>query len=400
MQKTAQKRNILDLISEKTNIGGNVAENAPFLNPEFKELMDKLRLTDDNARSIALGTAVGGGAEPSDNMSLKDMIKEAESSVNRREYMKAAAFLGRFHKKVEDLVSALRGFKSDISSIHEKFLLEGLDDETQSHISSLRKRLASDNSPLTKEAGVRDFFVNLFTDRGRSLAAWEKRYPEQGRALKTSTLEILKASKRLFDNISKNFKEMSKFRNKRMIEKYEGVISNVIAMYSPYDALFKGYYLKHIKAYADKLADKQSIAPENELSVVTPMTPPPSHVAPAIVEKTVVPDLNMPASSMQAIEEDEPVSSQPVPELNVGEKAPDTLRESSPVGKSPKSQSIPPMRIKDPTQASEILALLESLSSESPLIMKKYLTKYASMISKSNEDLAKKLIDIANRIEV
>ena len=104
MEKTAQKRSLLNKLRENVDIGGIAAEKVPFLNPGFQEVMEKLRQADDQARSIALGEAVGdNGIMPEDPVSLKDLLKESESALNRREYMKAAAFLSRFHNKVIDI---------------------------------------------------------------------------------------------------------------------------------------------------------------------------------------------------------------------------------------------------------------------------------------------------------
>jgi hypothetical protein len=74
MQKTAQKRSLLNKLREVTNISGIATEK--FFNPEFQELMDRLRdQTDDPIRSIVSGEAIGNASPPDDAISLKELLK-------------------------------------------------------------------------------------------------------------------------------------------------------------------------------------------------------------------------------------------------------------------------------------------------------------------------------------
>src|SRR6266403_1952266 len=101
MQKAAQKRSLLNKLREMTNVGGIASEKV--FHPEFQQLMDKLRNeTDDPIRAIVSGEQIGEASPPDDGIGLKDLLKSARSNVNRREYMKAVADLGRFHKKMND----------------------------------------------------------------------------------------------------------------------------------------------------------------------------------------------------------------------------------------------------------------------------------------------------------
>ena len=104
MQKTAQrksgKRSILNKIREMTNVSGIAAEK--FFNPEFERVMDSLRQADNKIRAVVSGQDIEGEDPGDDYMSLKDLYKSAKSNFSRREYMTSVAFLGRFHKKVND----------------------------------------------------------------------------------------------------------------------------------------------------------------------------------------------------------------------------------------------------------------------------------------------------------
>lgn len=261
IQTFAQKRNLLNKLREYTNLGGMAAENAPFLNnPGFKELMDQLRSTDDQIRSIITGQAIGDASAPNDEMSLKELLKKAKSNHSRREYMTAISFLGRFHDKVGEAANFISKYNADVSSIHEKFLLEGLDDETVEHLHGLKNRFipkeANRKFSFKKEAGILDFFVNIGTERGRALSAWEKRYPEKVKVLKNETSRMIDKSERIFVIIINCLKEMASFRATRKIDNYIKIADKIVKEFAKYDAEFKSYYENHVKSFINKLPEK------------------------------------------------------------------------------------------------------------------------------------------------
>lgn len=276
MQKTAQKRSFLNKLREKTNLGGMATEN--IFSPEFRELMDRLRdETDDPVRAILSGTQIGNAPPPDDAISLKDLIKETKSSINRREYMKAVANLGRFHKKIFEATRILSGFKANVDSIHEKFLLEGLDDDSKKHLHDLRDRISakaasSDQSYFIKEANIMDFFSNIGTERGRALAAWEKTYPKQVGKLKGDTISMLRRSESLMGNVLSVLKDMATARATRNVDKYLLGADKIVKLYNVYDVAFKEYYNANVKGFLEKnklIADapvQNPIAPEISVS--------------------------------------------------------------------------------------------------------------------------------------
>lgn len=463
MEKTAQKRSLLNKLRENTDFGGMSAEKVPFLNPGFQAVMDKLRESDDQARSIALGTSVGDtGIEPEDKASLKDLLKEAESALNRREYMKSAAFLSRFHNKIIDIVKSFQTFELDLSAIHEKFLLEDMDDDVKQQVLKHRKRLASSNNKIIKIAGIGDFLHNIFDERGRSLAAWEKRYPEKAKSLKISTSNILKLSKSVFEKLLKYFDEMAKARSKRMVEAYEKYTNDFRKLSNSYDVSFRKYYNDNVKDWADKLA-KQNEAIENQIDVPESVKNELELSTPTLDSKDPSPSSESPISSTHDQSPSEPAFSGQAPSAiensgpqtfktptqvydvpkptyyapgGTSTQTPGPVPKASPVPKDlaalvpsqgpvtvPNKPSMPPSSegidsappfvgmfggpptptlftgLK-PASKKELIASIERLSNESPIIVKKYLTKYAMMLNKSDPQSAKVLLDIANRIEV
>src|SRR5579864_6571565 len=171
MDKTAQKRSLLNKLHEMANVPARSAEN--FFKPELKRVMNTLIDADDVVRSTLSGEKVGK-ATPEDSVSAKNLLKEAKSFINRREYLSAVANLGRFHKKMQDVVNVLDKLTLNVNTLHHQFLFNKLPTKHREHLEDFEKRIAAQRLPyLTKEAGIMDFFHNIGTQRGRALAAWE-----------------------------------------------------------------------------------------------------------------------------------------------------------------------------------------------------------------------------------
>src|SRR5580692_7337557 len=120
MDKTAQKRSLLNKIQEGTNIGGKAAEK--YFAPEFERVMNSLRKNDAKIRAIATGQSIEGADPGPDPIALKDLLKSAKSFLNRREYMSAVADLGRFHNKMVSISKVLSEVNLDIDKVHHEFL--------------------------------------------------------------------------------------------------------------------------------------------------------------------------------------------------------------------------------------------------------------------------------------
>lgn len=262
MEKTAQKRSLLSKLREMTNIGGIAAEK--FFHPEFQELMDRLRNeTDDPIRAIVSGEQIGDADAPSDGISLKDILKSARSNLNRREYMRAIAEMGRFHDKMDLVVRILSTFRSNIDAIHEKFLFQDLDDESKKHLHDLKNRMAQSSHTLIKEAGLMDLLTNLATERGRALSAWEKRYPKQVGKLKKDSESLMKRSEGLLSTTLSALKEMATARATRKVDNYIQSGEKLAKAYRSYDAEFRKFYADNVKGFLEK---QELVAPVKPVS--------------------------------------------------------------------------------------------------------------------------------------
>jgi len=252
MQKTAQKRSVLNKLREMTNVSGIAAEK--FFNPEFQRVMESLREKDDQIRSLVAGESIGMGDPGNDSIALKDLLKSSKSNLNRREYMSAIADLGRFHKKLFDVVQQISKLSFDVDQVHHEFLFKDLDDEKKQHLHDLKSRFAHNHRmEMIKEASVMDFFYNIGTKRGRALAAWEKRYPKQVGKLKKDTAMLQGRSEALLQQVLSALKEMASARSTRNVDSYTKAADKITKAYQNYDKSFRDYYTTNVKGFLEKV---------------------------------------------------------------------------------------------------------------------------------------------------
>src|SRR5271166_6422462 len=285
MQRTAQKREgrLRKLLT--TNIGdylgGKAFEKA---SPDFAKIVEEMNDTDEAVRKIASGEG--------EDISPKTLLKQAKSNTNRREYMKASADLGRFHRKMYDIVLALSSFKKNIDRTHEKFLFQDLDDDTKKHLMTYRGKWASnDFQPYFIKEGnfLADFYHNLVDERGRALAGWEKRYPGKVKKLRDSTVTILSLSEKLFSILLNQLKLMDKARTTRNPDTYINLSNKIIEAFQKYDNGehgFKKYYNDNIK----EVLEQQEWYKDHPVETA-PVGAPPVVVSPAIVPGSPAADI-------------------------------------------------------------------------------------------------------------
>src|SRR5690606_17601234 len=110
------------------------------------------------------------------------------------------AELGRFHKKIFDVVEEIKSVDLAVDKVHHEFLFKELGDSHKEQLRSLRERFkpASVEHYFIKEAGIMDFFKN-FSRRGRALRAWEKRYPKLAGEFRNKTSSMLIKSENLLN---------------------------------------------------------------------------------------------------------------------------------------------------------------------------------------------------------
>lgn len=402
MDKFAQSkrdtgRGALNWLREKINMPGSYIEG--FFKPELDRVMTSLKELDDRIRSVLTGKKIGNAEAPSDGVSAKDVLKRARTNFNRREYMAGVADLGLFHYKIADIAQDINKFFVDVNKIHHKFLFEGLPEEYKENLQILREhmdnmqRKASSADYFIKEAGIMDFFYNIGTKRGRSLAAWEKKYPKQTKDLREGGDRLINEAQKLLDNTIINLKQMATARATRRPDEYMDIAQKIKSDFDRFDGGDKGFRAYYNNAIMPWLKIKDEIeASEVKKAppVETPSGPVPGKVElghesvtpvpgtpPVTPSSTTAPSPATPPANVPAM----PGGTEAPPQSQAEERAPITERQ---IPLFPKAHQ-------------RFYESLESLSKEDPRILAKYIAKYASYIQESDSETAIELFKIARQ---
>lgn len=402
MDKTAQKRtflgnrglrrNVLQKLHEAVNVPARSAEN--FFKPKLKELMDQLILKDDNLRSILSGTKIGKSDTPTDKYSLRDLLKEAQSLVNRREYMSAVAILGRFHEKIQEASNVLEGFDLDVSSLHHQFLFNKLPTKHKEQLDRLHQRFAAENiGSLIKESGMMDFFYNIGTGRGRSLAMWEKRYPNLVAPLKEGSISQLENAQSLLQDILPLLKEMASARANRSIDKYITLSKSFITSFKKYDSGkngFRNFYNTVVRPFMEKqkkIEEQEKATLESGKAVQNMML---DQGKKGLEQENVVqpnvPSLPTPTPAVPS-----------VPSLSPSPFAPTTPAPPSDPDKF-KSDQVAEELFGKKSSHSDFIDSLNIFADEPPALLALYISKYAKSIQANNPETAIKLFKLAHSL--
>lgn len=278
MQKQAQNMGKINRFLEKAR-PASILEKVPFLNaPGFKEAMDELRENDSQARAILLGKSVGSVQNTdNDNTSAKNLLKEAKKMIDRREYMSAISYLGRFKRKVKLAAEQINDIKLNIDQLNDKFFTEGLDDDVVNNLRELDKGIKSRKAALEgltgfhKKAALGSMFINLFTKRGRALAAWESKNRREIGKIKNVVNKMYSDSMSMNEFIVNVFDNMLSLRSSRDISGYSRIANRFLDRANTYESLFNNYYEGSIRRLVSllppepmkKLADAVGTPVEN-----------------------------------------------------------------------------------------------------------------------------------------
>lgn len=238
MNKIAQRRGFFNKLRESVNAPGEAVTGT--FSPEFTQLMDTLREVDDEAREQAAD--------------LKDMLKVARSNFNRREYMTTITYLGKFHERLELVRMQFLKLDKEVNAVHNEFLFGDLDPE---HRKYLFEKMPERHKPkpkvklpeTKKEAGVKDWWHNLTTDRGRALKFWEKRFPKKAKEVKRQTEKMLNRSEMFLNLLQSMFKTLASHRATRSLEEYMKVSNSFVQKYDSYDDAFAEYFTTTVAGF-------------------------------------------------------------------------------------------------------------------------------------------------------
>jgi hypothetical protein len=406
MQKTAQKRSILNKLREMSNVSGIAAEK--FFNPEFERVMNSLRTADAKIRAIATGTEIEG-EDPGDPTSLKELLKGAKSNLNRREYMTSIAFLGRFHKKLYDIIQVIDGLNTDVDQVHHDFLFKDLDEDQKKHLSEMKGRFAAVRGyGLIAEAGIMDFLHNISSDRGKALAAWEKRYPKQVKKLKTDTSNLIVKSENVLSALISSMKEMASARATRKVDDYVAAAAKVSSIYNNYDKIFRDHYNSNVKGFLEKqemLSPTKKVEDKelNKQEIEPPVTMPPP---PQVEEHEDNIPINLVPNTIPAPSRNEelenafenintPNSGSFTPPKLPADMVPPTSVTSPEETESSESEEILPPK----NSHKKFIDSLESMADEKPALIAAHIRRYAKSIQSSDLETTVKLLKLAKSIK-
>lgn len=394
-------RGILNEIREMVNIPGSYVEG--FFKPELDRVMNALKGLDDRIRSQLTGKKIGTAEAPQNPMSAKDLLKSARSNFNRREYMAGIADLGVFHKKMYDISQDINRFYVDVNKIHNKFLFEGLDESQKEKFKQLREHMenrASDSTSeyFIKEAGVMDFFHNIGTERGRSLMAWEKKYPKQTKELREGGLRLIESAEGMLANVISALKEMATARAIRRPDDYMEAAQKIKKEFDRFDISDKGFKAYYNNTVVPVLKIKDEIESKEQANatkpVVVPTTQPTDKVelGGPIAPGPITPPLGGPPGAS-------PPFTPPAPEEN----GPDTER-NIPIPLTPKPpgevSNLPAgAKVRVAASHQKFLQSLEAMSGEDPRILTSFISKYAASIKDQDPETAITLIALVKKLK-
>jgi hypothetical protein len=430
MDKNAQQRGITNKLHDLIQFPARSAEN--FFKPELKRVMDQLINADDVIRSTLAGEKIGK-ATPEDKVSAKTLLKEARSFFNRREYMSAAANLGKFHKKMQDVVKVLEELKLNIDGIHHQFLFNKLPKEHYQQLEDLEKRFATARLEyFTKEGGLMDFFANIGTQRGRALGAWEKRYEKKVGPIKEGTLQQLESAEELLNEVLSTLKVMATARVTRNIDAYVEAGKNLAPVIKKFEAGgakgggFKDYYNNIVKPWWSDFRKSQlqpsPVMDPGDGKTIELATEPDKKQS--VVPPNIPIDLARPGTqALNRLEEKYgPASGVPTPGNNPGfgyipipgtSNAPLPPPPNAPtnVEPPPTVPSLPPTsegftsdevakELFGPKKSSydAFVDSLEVFANEDPSLLASHIAKYASSIQQEQPEMAVKLFKIAKSL--
>lgn len=427
MDKTAQKRNIIDRAREKMDIGGVAAEK---FNPEVKKVMDNIREVDDAVRSIVAGVQQGKAAAPKDARSLKKILENAKTSFKRLEYLAAVSDIMKFSKKIDEVSNILDNINADMTEAQQKFLFEGVDPETIKYITEQFKE-AKFNRNMVKEAGVINWMadsIRMYTsDRGKALRYWQKMFPKKTAQLKKEIDKMIKLGEALVSSILLSLKSMNSFRINRDPEDYilaAAKMKDKITKYLTTFAQFKkdpveSFVTKYMNQNPTKQQEEQVAAKEETATEApTPSSTAPIGIGQSIYNagKAIAPAVQQLGGVVSDFTKEMAGKGKPLPVASVAPVAtpvePNTSKPPQ-IG-APYLPEIGEGNLTDEEQEAanqpevggkyinsntrKFIKSLEVLSNESPLILKNYILKYAKTIESTDPMTSIKLKNIVSKI--
>lgn len=272
MDKLAQERGIFNKLREKANVTGRILES---LNPEFHDMMEKLRLADEKIREHAVNS--------------KELVRSAKSLVRRRDYLSAAVNLSAFHERARYIAAELERFIKGVDLKHYQFLLDQFDDEQKEQLFGYNPTaelnldegsaddipsLMSVEAALKKQAGLSDWWFkitdpiadlahNVTTQRGIAMRALEKKFSISFlKKLKASSGVMVTRAEQFLSFLLRTFKKLAAALAKRNVDQYVSAAKEYINRFTRFHDVFQTYYKDNIvplKQHYDEIMEQKRL---------------------------------------------------------------------------------------------------------------------------------------------
>lgn len=374
-----------------------------FFKPELDRVMGKLKFVDDTIRSELTGKKIGVAEAPEMNQSAKDLLKEARTNFNRREYISGISDLGMFHKKIANVVASLKKFDIDVNMIHNKFLFEGVkEDKLQKLREHMERKAGLNPEALIKEANIMDFFHNIGSKRGRGLAAWEKKYPKETKELREWGTKLVDDAEGLLANTIVYLKEMATARAIRRPDDYMDGAHKIRTEFEKFDSGpkgFKNYYatviLPFLKTKDALESEEKERLEKQKQTLEKPVTLPSGQTPSGAVTAPLV----QPPQSWTPGQPTWQTVTTPGPGASIPLTPPASSSQPTSQDDGPGQEHTTLKDPKKPTAHKRFYETLESMSNEAPLILAGVISKYAKSIQESDTETAIKLFSIVKRLK-
>jgi hypothetical protein len=415
MDKTAQKRNWGNKIHENLPSGRVLSK---FFDPQFKQVWESLVQKDDTIRSILQGEKLSKNLMPGYTFkdSAKSLLTKAKSYLNQREFISAVSTLSVFHKKMQDVVNIISSFDFDLSKIHHEFLFGKRvpDKDYMDRLSDFEKRIASQQAEFIKQAGLIDSLRNMFSERGRALKSWEKKYEDRVRPIRDNVTRLLESSQQLLDTVLGHLKVMASLRAARKVDAYAAEAKQIQSAFNQYDKGkdgFRNIYNTAIKPLMDEQRRQEAERAAANIPVPTPsggpttqnVSPIPQAFQPppeGSLQTPGSPAIPPPPSTPTNVGEDDPEVVITEHEPEIGSKSDkvfqDIVRQQEEARKAREGGK--QMSLFKQQGTKQFIESLEVMSSEDPKIVGAYIAKYARSIQGDDPETAIQLFKLAKSL--
>jgi len=257
MEKIAQSRSKIDTIFRDRNPFNSAIE---YFSTDVANIMADIRKKDNLARNVFTS-----------KNSPEFQLSSCKSAFKYKEYMKCIMYLDNFKDGLEKASSIFENLNDTLKIKYKNVFIEKLKNKEKKELiqfrqkmdNALSKKSSIDNELIIKSANLSSFFNSFFTQRGRSLRAWEKAHQEDVLKLKEGIVELMDLANDILkgeEGIYFLLKEMSFAISKRDVSGYIKNSKKFKKHYNMFNEKFVALYKNVVKDLIDTLKDEEDVS--------------------------------------------------------------------------------------------------------------------------------------------